>query len=371
MYCRNNGHPYDAVVIYGDTDSVMVKFGYSDLETSMKIGKEAAEAVTNHFIPPIKLEFEKVYFPFLLMNKKRYAGLLHTKPDHYDYLDCKGIESVRRDNCPLVKNMVQNILNKILINRSVDEAINYAKQTISDLLMNRLDISHLVISKSLSKAGEEYHGRQAHVELVERMKKRDPATAPGVGDRVPFVIIKGVKGAKAFEKSEDPIYVLDNNIPIDTQYYLEQQLGPPLERLFEPLMENAKKTLLQGEHTRSISVATPSRAIGGIMKFTKVTLQCLNCKSPILSPADATQCAVCDECRDKEAAIYSKILTRRNHLEKLYSRVWTQCQRCQGSLHQDVLCTSRDCPVFYMRKKVQKDLKEQQESIDRFGSIDW
>lgn len=32
--------------------------------------------------------------------------------------------------------------------------------------------------------------------------------------------------------------------------------------------------------------------------------------------------------------------------------LWTQCQRCQGSLHQDVLCTSRDCPIFYRRKKV-------------------
>mgnify|MGYP001807741995 CR=1 FL=1 len=27
--------------------------------------------------------------------------------------------------------------------------------------------------------------------------------------------------------------------------------------------------------------------------------------------------------------------------------LWSQCQRCQGSLHQDVLCTSRDCPIFY------------------------
>ena len=36
-----------------------------------------------------------------------------------------------------------------------------------------------------------------------------------------------------------------------------------------------------------------------------------------------------------------------------------------------VLFNSRDCPVFYMRKKVQKDLKEQQEQLDRFGSIDW
>lgn len=52
------------------------------------------------------------------------------------------------------------------------------------------------------------------------MRQRDPASAPTIGDRVAYVIIKASKGAKAYERSEDPIYVLDNNIPIDTQYYL-------------------------------------------------------------------------------------------------------------------------------------------------------
>lgn len=47
------------------------------------------------FPPPVKLEFEKVYFPYLLMNKKRYAGLYWSKPDTYDKMDTKGIETVR------------------------------------------------------------------------------------------------------------------------------------------------------------------------------------------------------------------------------------------------------------------------------------
>ena len=47
-------------VIYGDTDSVMVKFGTETVAESMELGKEAASYVTSHFIQPIKLEFEKV-----------------------------------------------------------------------------------------------------------------------------------------------------------------------------------------------------------------------------------------------------------------------------------------------------------------------
>lgn len=47
-------------VIYGDTDSVMVKLGVATVREAMDIGKEAAEWVSSHFISPIKLEFEKV-----------------------------------------------------------------------------------------------------------------------------------------------------------------------------------------------------------------------------------------------------------------------------------------------------------------------
>jgi len=95
----------------------MVKFGVSSIAEAMKLGKEAAAFVSQYFPEPIKLEFEKVYCPYLLMNKKRYAGLLWTKPDKYDKIDAKGIETVRRDNCGLVQETVQNCLNNLLINR--------------------------------------------------------------------------------------------------------------------------------------------------------------------------------------------------------------------------------------------------------------
>ena len=59
---------------------------------ALMIGSEAADFVTSKFIKPIKLEFEKVYFPYLLISKKRYAGLYWTRPEKYDKMDTKGIE---------------------------------------------------------------------------------------------------------------------------------------------------------------------------------------------------------------------------------------------------------------------------------------
>lgn len=68
-------------------------------------------------------------------------------------------------------------------------------------------------------------------------------SAPNVGDRVPYVIIQGLKGAKNYEKAEDPIFVLENNIALDTKYYLENQLQQPLLRIFEPLLDNPHSIL--------------------------------------------------------------------------------------------------------------------------------
>src|ERR1700734_1954701 len=103
---------------------------------------------------------------------------------------------------------------------------SYVKDTISNLLQNKIDMSKLVITKALTK--EDYTAKQAHVELAARMKKRDAGSAPALGDRVAYVIVKGSAGAKNYERSEDPIYVLENNVPIDTKYYLDNQLANPL-----------------------------------------------------------------------------------------------------------------------------------------------
>lgn len=142
-------------------------------------------------------------------------------------------------------------------------------------------------------------------------------------------------------------------------------------------MKNPKE-LLSGDHTRSILVSTPTIASGGIMKFAKVRLSCLGCKAPLgkedmpegSGDTSLNRTPLCKHCRSKEAEIYQKSLLVVNELESSYGALWTQCQRCQGSLHQEVLCTSRDCPIFYRRKKVQKDLNEAQGHLLRFKDED-
>lgn len=175
-YTKSNGYEHDCDVIYGDTDSVMIKFGTKQVKEAMRLGKEAADWMTkNHFEHPIKLEFEKVYYPYLLISKKRYAGLLWTDPSKSDKKDCKGVESVRWDSCQLVRNMVDKVLDIILYEKDIQLAINYVKGKIYDLFNNRIDISDLIISKSLTKSlvGEDsYSSNLAHVALAWKIVQR-------------------------------------------------------------------------------------------------------------------------------------------------------------------------------------------------------
>lgn len=51
----------------------MIKFGTTDLAESMRLGLQAASRITETFLKPIKLEFEKCYFPYLLCAYRRFA----------------------------------------------------------------------------------------------------------------------------------------------------------------------------------------------------------------------------------------------------------------------------------------------------------
>jgi len=355
-----NGYEHDAQVVYGDTDSVMVKFGVSTVEEAMKLGNEAADMVSATFVRPIKLEFEKVYCPYLLLNKKRYAGLYWTNPTQYDKLDTKGIETVRRDNCGLVRQLVDTALNKILIEKSIPGATQYVQKIIADLLQNKVDLSLLVITKSLGKGAnaEDYANKQAHVELAEKMRKRDPSSAPGSGDRVPYVITTAAKNVPAYARAEDPLYVLQNNLSIDAQHYIEHQLQQPLMRIFGPILPNAESVLFKGDHTRKLSNPTP--AFGAMSEFVTKSVRCMGCKAVIKTGS------LCEHCQKEKVAdvVLNKVHELREK-EAEFNRLWTQCQRCQGSLLQPVICSNRDCDIFYRRAKARRDVETLQEQFEQ------
>ncbi len=157
---------YDCEVVYGDTDSIYVKFksdlkGQAHMDYVFKIAPECADRISSTFKKPIELEFEKVMYPFILFSKKRYASLFWTNPNNYDYIDYKGIQVVRRDNCEFVRENSKKIFEYILKNdkvlnynfNTVEELIEtskeYARDKIRMLVNSEVPMKELLLSKSI------------------------------------------------------------------------------------------------------------------------------------------------------------------------------------------------------------------------------
>ena len=255
-----------AKVRYGDTDSVMVEFDVGDrkgveaIEYSWEIGERAAEECSALFKKPNNLELEKVYWPYFLYSKKRYAAKLWTKGKddkmHMDYIDVKGLQLVRRDNTPHMREVCKELLDVVLTSGDPGPPKELARDRANELLSGGISHDKLILSQSLSdsyKVGgksvsinspESIHINQAHVQVVNKMRQRKPGSEPQSGDRVPYLLTKTDNSkAKAFEKSEDPKYVEEHNIPVDYHYYFVNKFLNPVCDLLDPLFENTKQEI--------------------------------------------------------------------------------------------------------------------------------
>jgi DNA polymerase I len=220
-------------VIYGDTDSVMIKTITTDVDEAFKVGSELEQMINSSLDGQMKLKIEYVFKSLIILAKKRYAGWSFEKVNDSwkTEIIMKGIETVRRDWCDIVGETLNTALNIILKEQDTQKAVAYLRDVVQQLQDGKIPIEKLVITKGVSKKLEDYKGVQPHVELVKKMKKRDAATAPGVGDRIGFVIVKGLQLMS--DRAEDPEYVKQHGLKIDSKYYLENQILPPLERVFE------------------------------------------------------------------------------------------------------------------------------------------
>jgi DNA polymerase delta subunit 1 len=248
-----------------------------------KKAQDAAAEISKTFRKPIELEFEKFMYPLILVAKKRYMYLEWTDPkNHNGEIEAKGVELVRRDNCPYVKETLDRVLTPIMFKNDLETGRTEAEKCIDSLLNGEVPIKKLILSKNLRSDYKGFEKKfiknsdgsksdrykwertkeqtvrdpdtgknvktgimvksddipaMAHVALVEKMIERDPNSAPKPGDRVPFVYVDiGDPKALAAKKVEDPQYVIENNIPIDNLYYLEHQLKNPLKTIFDILL---------------------------------------------------------------------------------------------------------------------------------------
>ena len=260
-YAGRSVHVKNSTCVYGDTDSVFIKFGLYDPVTnekitgmdaiflSMAIGKIVAGEVSAQLKRPQNLDFEKVICPFILISKKRYSGFYYTKMNNpYHYLNSMGIVLKRRDNAPIVKHVFGGAVKLIMEDQDVMGAMKFVKDECTKILMGEFPIDNFIISKTL-KSYYKMPDKIAHNVLAKRQEIRDPGNKFSPNDRVPYCYIKvngeGInvtrdknKGKFKMEEIlqgnyiETPQFIKNNNLEIDYEFYITNQIQKPVSQIF-------------------------------------------------------------------------------------------------------------------------------------------
>jgi DNA polymerase elongation subunit (family B) len=237
-------------IVVKNTDSVFLSFhkywenelglrleGIDALKKSIELGIECGNYITKLLKKPQELEYEKTFYPFIQLAKKRYVANKYEHDPHKFKENSMGIVLKRRDNCQLTKIIYGGIIKIILNDRDIKKAERFFKEKVRELLSGSADLSDLVITKTLRS---EYvnRGSIAHAALADRMSQRDPGNKPQSNDRIPYIFIhKDVKkGEKLLQgdKVEHPQYIKENPTTCkpDFMYYLEHQIQTPCIQLF-------------------------------------------------------------------------------------------------------------------------------------------
>ncbi len=250
---------YNAQIVYGDTDSLFVIFPNKDqqgnpihgkqaINVSIETAMNASKEFRKNLKPPHDLEYEKTFWPFILLSKKRYCANKYEFDDHKCKMNSMGIVLKRRDNAHIVKDIYGGVLDIILNEQNITKSIDFLKTSLQSLIDGKVDIDKLVITKSL-RSEYKTPDKIAHKVLAERMGERDPGNKPQVNDRIPFVYIQvddSKKNILQGDRIEHPDFIKANNLKPDYEFYITNQIMKPILQLYAlelNAISNGKKCL--------------------------------------------------------------------------------------------------------------------------------
>ena len=263
---------FNAKVIYGDTDSIFIRFeipdlkGKEQLKRAIELGNEAA-ALINHLFPsPQSIVYEKVFHPFILLTMKKYTGLKFEKDPEHGEVKSMGMVVKRRDNAPIVKIVVGSIINNILFKASIHDAITDTESILERMITGGYSLDKFVVSKALRSNYAKPHSI-VHRRLADRMAIRDPGNKPQINDRIPFAYVhrpRPVKGKKVLQGDmvDTPEYIKQHNMKVDYTHYIEKQVRKPASQILELIVTPSRvKRFFDGISSKAEKIKLGFRSI--------------------------------------------------------------------------------------------------------------
>uniref|UniRef100_A0A8C5ESR8 DNA polymerase n=1 Tax=Gouania willdenowi TaxID=441366 RepID=A0A8C5ESR8_GOUWI len=243
MHTKDLVQKMNLEVIYGDTDSIMINTNSKSLEEVFKLGKKVKTEV-NKLYKLLEIDIDGVFKALLLLKKKKYAALVveqHGDGKYSVKQELKGLDIVRRDWCDLAKECGNYVIGQILSDQSRDVIVeNIQKHLIEvgekvasgDVALNQYEIH-----KALTKDPQDYPDKKSlpHVHVALWINSQAGRKVKA-GDTISYVICKDGSTLAASQRA----YALEQlqkqeNLTVDTQYYLAQQVHPVVSRICDPI----------------------------------------------------------------------------------------------------------------------------------------
>ncbi|GAA5909183.1 hypothetical protein JCM8208_003404 [Rhodotorula glutinis] len=346
---------WGAQVVYGDTDSLFIYLPGKTKDEAFRIGNEMADVITQQNPRPIKLKFEKVYLPCVLVAKKRYVGFKYEYQQQKDPdFDAKGIETIRRDGIPATQKMQETCLKILFRTSDLSLVKEYCQRQWKKIQAGDVSPQDFTIAKKV-KLGSYAEGRlpPPGAVVAGRAMAEDPRAEPEYGERVPYVMFQAEPGQKQVHRALAPQeFLADPRLRLDDVHYIERMMIPPLERIFNLVGADVKswyREMAKAKRVHRVGEGKSGRAVMLEQHF--VSDRCIACDGP------EGHGGLCPDCAARPTAVAHTLAARKQALLSRRNALQAVCVSCSGTPRfAPIACDSIDCPNLYARKRNDNEL---------------
>ncbi|XP_074549781.1 DNA polymerase alpha catalytic subunit [Halichoeres trimaculatus] len=243
MHTKDMVQKMNLEVIYGDTDSIMINTNSKSLEEVFKLGNKV-KAEVNKLYKLLEIDIDGVFKALLLLKKKKYAALVvenHGDGRYSVKQELKGLDIVRRDWCELAKECGNYVIGQILSDQNRDVIVENIQKHLVEVgekvSGGAIPLNQYEIHKALTKDPQDYPDKKSlpHVHVALWINSQGGRRVKA-GDTVSYIICKDDSTLAASQRA----YALEQlqkqeNLTLDTQYYLAQQVHPVVSRICDPI----------------------------------------------------------------------------------------------------------------------------------------
>lgn len=345
---------WGAKVVYGDTDSLFIYLPGKGHKEAHQIGKNIATEVTKRNRSPICLKFEKVYHPSILLSKKRYVGFMYESPSQLQPdFDAKGIETVRRDGHPAQQKIVKKCIQILFRTKDLSQVKEYLQEQFVKIHQNKVSLHDFCFAREVRLGSYKSEKTAPPGAMVaRRQKENDHRARPQYKERVPYVVARGSVGQILRDRCVSPEeFLADETLELDSDYYIEKTLVPPLSRLFNIMGVNVSEWAFEVTRNQSLPAYREAKNIEKLL----LNLSCINCGDDTTSKSQ-----LCEKCQANPLQTSGNLLEKINHRTRELKTIKTVCRICSYRYTQDAgemgdriasKCESHDCPVYFNRVK--------------------